>query len=203
MLKKVSKFKKEILIIIVTALVTGVIVNNLNKPELKIPYPHTQPLSTEFEQLTCEQVSQTYMRAWSKGSDVVHDSTARVQLSLSEEKLRKWESGYRDSNGNIIDSSKIKKSTIVLSLNDNKATFIGDNLWNVENKPFQVNINNQNLLAGAMTISNEEQSGYDVAGTFMLDKVTSLLILTDTDTMFSQNGSFGTRSRLFTCAKSE
>lgn len=203
MLKKISKFKREMLIIVVTALITGLIVSNLKKLELKIPYPHTQPLPTQFKQLSCEEVSETYMRAWSQGSDLVHDSSSRVQLSLSEEKTRKWESYSRDQNGTWIDNSKVKKAIVKLSLNDNRVIFSGDNLWNLENQPFNVSIDNQYRLIGTLNLSKEEQPRYDLAGTFMLDKTTSFLILSDTATMITKNESFGTRSRMFTCKKVE
>jgi len=201
MLNEIKRFKNEIILVFFTSLITAVVLNGIKKPELRIPYPNTQSLPTYFQQLTCEQVSETYMRAWSEGSDLVHDSTARVQLSLHEEKLREWESGYRDPSGNIVDTSKVKKATITLNLNNNEATFAGDNLWNLDGQPFEINVNNKYRLAGMLSISEEEQPRYDIAGTFMLDKTTSLLILSDTNTMVTQNESFGTRSRLFTCSK--
>lgn len=203
MLSKLKKFKKELLLVVVTALVTTISVNALKKAELRISYPQAVQLPSDFKSLTCEEVSETYMRAWSGGSDLLGDSAAKVQLSLNEEKLRKWESSYKDQNGNWVDDSKVKKATVKLDFRDNRVIFSGDNLWHLENHPFDITLNNPYRLAGSVVASQEEAPRYDIAGTFMLDRKTSFLILSDTDTMLSQNESFGSRSRLFTCRKSD
>lgn len=199
MLSKFKKFKKELLLVAFTALVTTILVSALKKPELRISYPQTVQLPSDFKSLTCEEVSETYMRAWSEGSNLLGDSAAKVHLSLSEEKLREWKSSYKDQDGNWVDDSKVKKATVRLDFKDNKVTFKGDNLWYLDNRPFDVTLNNHYRLAGSIVTSKEEPPRYDVAGTFMLDRKTSLLILSDTDTMLSSNESFGSRSRLFTC----
>lgn len=201
MSKNIKKFKAEIILIIVTALIAGFFVNSLKKTKLKIPYPLTERLVADFNSLTCEQVSQTYMRAWSQGSDLVRSRTARIQLSLREEKTRKWESYYKNSDGSTVNNSVIKKATIILSLTNNKVIFTGDDLWSLENQPFDISINNQHRLVGVLAMSKEEPLRCDVAGTFMLDKNTGLLILSDTSATIAQNESFGSRSRLFTCRK--
>lgn len=197
-----KRFNKKLILVGLTVLITIVLVNTFKKPELQLSYPPVAQLPSDFRSLTCEQVSETYMRAWSEGSDLPHKSSARVQLALHEEKARKWQSSYKDQNGNRVDNSKIKKATIRLEFKDNKMIFSGDNLWNLENQPLDVTLNNPHRLAGAIITSKEEAPRYDIAGTFMLDRKTSLLLLSDTDTMITQNESLGSRSRLFACKQS-
>ncbi len=199
MFSKLKKFKKELLLIFITALITTILVNTFKKPELRIPYPQAIQLPSDFTSLICEEVSETYMRAWSEGSDLLGDRTAKVRLVLDEEKLLKWESYYKDQKGNLVDNSKVKKATVKLDFRDNKVIFSGDNLWVLENQPFEITLNNSYRLAGAIVTSKEEAPRYDIAGTFMLDRKTSFLVLSDIDTMITNGESFGSRSRLFTC----
>lgn len=198
MTSKLKKFKKELLLIFVTALITTILVNTFKKPELKISYPQAVQLPSDFKSLICEEVSQTYMRAWSQGSDLLGDGAAKVRLTLKEEKLRKWESYDRDQKGSLVDNSKVKKATVKLDIRDNKVIFSGDHLWSLENQPFKVTLNNSDRLAGAI-VAEEKNPRYDVVGTFMLDRKTSFLILSDTDSMITNGESFGSISRLFTC----
>jgi hypothetical protein len=195
--------KKEILLISVTALVIGITVYNFKKPELTLPYPNTHPLPSIFNSLICEEVSETYMRSWPQDSDLINDPKAKVTMSLHEEKTTKWESSQKDKGGNWIDTSKIKKATLILTLKDNKVIFTGDNLFSLDKQNFDITINNQYRLAGALTMSKEELPRYDLMATFMLDKNTGLLILTNTNTMITVNESFGSGSRLFTCQKND
>lgn len=152
---------------------------NLKKPEIKLPYPHTEQLPSEFNNLTCQEISETYMRAWSKDSDLPGDADNSVQLSVSP-----------------------SKNKINLNRKDGKVVFSGDYVWDLENRQFNIEINNSYRMGGTLAASKEESPRYDIAGSFMLDKTTSLLILSDTGTMITQNESFGTRARLFTCKKS-
>lgn len=203
MVLKLKKFKKELLLIFITILITTILVNTFKKSELIIPYPQVTQLPSDFSSLICKEVSETYMRAWSEGSDLLGDRVAKVRLVLKEEKLRKWENYYKDQNGNLVDNSKVKKAMVKLDFRDNKVIFSGDHLWDLENQPFEVTLNNSYRLAGAIVTSEEKAPRYDVAGTFMLDRKTSFLILSDIDTSITNGESFGSRSRLFTCRQGD
>lgn len=179
-MKKVIRFKKEFLIVMITSLVVGIATYQLRKPEIKLAYPHIEQLPSEFTSLNCNEVSVTYMRVWPQDSDLPGDANNSVQLSVGKSNTK-----------------------ITLTHKDGKVIFNGDYVWNLENRPFIVDVNNPYRMAGTIAASKEETPRYDIAGSFMLDKRTSLLILSDTDTMITQNESFGTRSRLFTCKKAE
>jgi len=174
------RFKKEFLVVIITSLVVGIVTYHLRKPEIKLAYPNIEQLPAEFITLNCNEVSETYMRAWPQDSDLLGNADNSVQLSVSKSNAK-----------------------ITLDFKDGKVTFSGDYVWDLENKLFNVDVNNPYRMAGTMATSKEEAPRYDVAGSFMLDKRTSLLILSDTDTTITQNESFGARSRLFTCRKTE